>query len=883
MQAKNDVKKTFLKDYQQPEYLIRKIDLNFDLYENRVVVHSKLAVVRNPASASHSGRVLLHGEKLKLLSVKLNGKVLEASEYTLSEKSLELSCPEEAATVEIETEIYPQENKTLEGLYKSDEIFCTQNEPEGFRKITYFIDRPDVMAVYTTRITAEKKRYPVLLANGNPVDQGDLPEGRHFAVWEDPFPKPSYLFALVVGDLGCVRDEFVTRSGRSIDLRIYVDKGNEKRCSHAMTSLKNAMKWDEDVFGLECDLDIYMIVAVDAFNMGAMENKGLNIFNSQYVLADPETATDQNYQGIEGVIAHEYFHNWTGNRVTCRDWFQLTLKEGLTVFRDQEFSADMTCRPVKRIADVRVLRDFQFAEDAGPNAHPIRPAYYLEINNFYTSTVYNKGAEVIRMAETLIGRENFRKGITKYFELYDGQAVTTEDFLHAMALVSGYDFTLFQRWYEQAGTPVCRVSGEYDSRAKTYRLTVSQEVPATSYKQDAKPFTFPLVTVLLDDQGREIPAECPAALKQKNAEAVLEIRERQQVFEFKNVPVKPVPSLLRNFSAPVRLDYVYTDEDLRFLMSHETDAFNRFEAAQVFMTRTLLQMADQLSKNQPCAIPEGFMDAAGAVIRDAAKDPAFYAEVLTLPSVTSLVSAMPVMDFDHAFEAKEIMVRSLADAYMMELMELYEGHQTEGPYQTDAYAVGRRSLKNTMLHYLSYTQSPESIALMREQFMRAENMTDEMAALSCLVHWDIPEAGDALHAFYEKWKKEPLVMNKWFAVQAMSKLPGTLSRVRELEKDPVFDMRNPNKVRSLIGAFSQNLIRFHDASGEGYAYIAGKIMEIDRFNPSIAARLSAAFKFYARLDTVRQARMKTELERILAQDGLSKDVYEIISNTLQNA
>lgn len=883
MQAQNETQKIFLKDYQKPEFLIRKIDLNFDLYEDRTVVHSKLAVVRNPAAGEKTHKLILHGEKLKLVSVVMNGKKLAPQDFELTEKTLQLNCPEDAATVEIETEIHPQENKTLEGLYKSDEIFCTQNEPEGFRKITYFIDRPDVMAVYTTRITADKNRYPVLLANGNPVEQGDLPEGRHFAVWEDPFPKPSYLFALVAGDLGCCRDSFTTCTGRKIDLRIYVDKGNENRCLHAMTSLKNAMKWDEETFGLECDLDIYMIVAVDAFNMGAMENKGLNIFNSQYVLADPQTATDQNYQGIEGVIAHEYFHNWTGNRVTCRDWFQLTLKEGLTVFRDQEFSADMTCRPVKRIADVRVLRDFQFAEDAGPNAHPIRPAYYLEINNFYTSTVYNKGAEVIRMVETLIGKENFRKGITKYFELYDGQAVTTEDFLHAMAVVSGYDFSLFQRWYEQAGTPVCRVEGEYDSAAKTYRLRVSQEAPKTSYKQDAKPFTFPLVTALLDDQGRGISAECPDALKQENGEVVLEVREQQRVFEFKNVPVKPVPSLLRNFSAPVRLEYVYSDDDLRFLMSHETDAFNRFEAAQVFMTRTLLQMADQLSRNQPCAIPEGFMDAAGAVIRDAAKDPAFYAEVLTLPSVTSLVSAMPVMDFDHAFEAKEIMVRSLADAYLLELTELYEGHQTEGPYQTDAYAVGRRSLKNTVLYYLSYTQSPESIALMREQFMRAENMTDEIAALNCLVHLDIPEAKDALACFYDKWKKEPLVMNKWFAVQAMSKLPGTLARVRELEKDPVFDLRNPNKVRSLIGAFGQNLIRFHAASGEGYAFMAEKIIEIDGFNPSIAARLSAAFKFYARLDHNRKLLMKAELEKILAQTGLSKDVYEIISNTLQNA
>lgn len=874
MSTTDDVKRVYLKDYQKPDYLVDELSLNFDLFEDKAIVTSKLSLSKSPESAA--AQVILFGEKLKLIELRINGDIWTSEKFDSDDKQLTFEAPAEKFTVEIVTEIYPAENKTLEGLYLSDNIFCTQNEPEGFRKITYFPDRPDVMSIYTTRITADKSKYPVLLANGNPVESGDLEGGRHFAVWHDPFPKPSYLFALVAGDLACVRDEFLTVSGRRIDLRIYVDKGNENRCDYAMQSLKNAMKWDEDTFGLECDLDIYMIVAVDAFNMGAMENKGLNVFNSQYVLADAKTATDQNYQGIEGVIAHEYFHNWTGNRVTCRDWFQLTLKEGLTVFRDQEFSSDMTCRPVKRISDVRILRDFQFAEDAGPNAHSIRPSSYLEINNFYTSTVYNKGAEIIRMVETFIGPDNFKKGITKYFELYDGQAVTTEDFLHAMELVSGYDFTLFKNWYAQAGTPVCEVRGAYNADEKTYTLDVTQKAPALIVRQESKPFCFPLRLALLNKDGKEMSLG-------EGTEQVLTINQEHQRFEFQDILNKPVPSLFRNFSAPVKVVHNYSDDDLRFLMAHETDPFNQFEAAQRYMTRVIQHMTLQLKQGEPCDVPAAFIETVGAVLRNASKDPAFYSEVLTLPSLTSLVSDMPIMDFDDPFKAKEILKKAITDEYILQLIELYEQHETEGPYQADAYAVGRRSLKNTVLGYIAYAATPEGNAMMFEQFKTAENMTDEIAALSILAQWDIPEAEEALKMFYDKWKSEPLVMNKWFAVQAMSRKADTLAKIKALESDPVFDLRNPNKVRSLIGAFGQNLINFHAVSGDGYAYMADKIVEINGFNPSIAARLSSSFKFYARLDEQRRSKMKAQLERILNQSGLSKDVYEIISNTLQNA
>ncbi len=873
----------YLKDYKKPPFLIPEIDLHFDLYENSTRVYSRLKIRRNPAASSRSEPLVLNGERLKLIQVKLDGKLLSESEYTVSDSHLTIPGTPDVFNLEIENEIYPHENKALEGLYVSGSIFCTQNEPEGFRKITYFIDRPDVMARYTTTITADRKKYPLLLSNGNPVKHGDAAEeGRHFVTWMDPFPKPSYLFALVAGDLGVCEDVFITASGRKIDLKIYVDKGNEYKCSHAMQSLKRAMKWDEETFGLECDLDIYMIVAVDAFNFGAMENKGLNIFNSQYVLADPTTATDQNYEGIEGVIGHEYFHNWTGNRVTCRDWFQITLKEGLTVFRDQEFSSDMTSRPVKRINDVRTLRDFQFVEDAGPNAHPIRPASYIQVNNFYTVTVYNKGAEVIRMIETLIGPEKFRKGITKYFELYDGKAVTTDDFLYAMEQASGFDLEPLKSWYDQAGTPVCRITEQYDEFSKVYELTVEQLPPRTTRNTASRPFYFPLSIALLDPDGNDLKAAVEGnAAKGTGENQILIISKPRQSFRFRNVAKRPVPSLLRNFSAPVKIEFDYSEEDLAFLLAHDSDPFNRYDAGQKLAEITLNQMISAVQQKKSPVPDESFVEAFGKLLTNESLDPAFVAEAMTLPSMTALTEPMEVCDFEAAFMARETLIKTLARRHQDPLTAIYRKYHVHGKYSADSASVGRRSLKNAALRYLSALDTAETKRLLLTQFETADNMTDEISALELLSHSDSVEKQKALAAFREKWKKDPLVMNKWFAAQAASKAHGTLAAVRKLESDSLFDIRNPNKIRALFGVFGQNLIRFHEASGSGYNYLAEKILEIDSFNPSAAAKLSSVFKKYARLDPKRYEQMLHALNRILSSPKLSRDVYEIISKTLE--
>jgi aminopeptidase N len=937
-------KRTYLKDYQPPAYHVLETNLHVDLYEDKAVVGGTLAIelakmsddgswilkkksnrkskIQDPKSGVLPPLVL-NGENLKLLEVKLNGRVLSPNEYQRTEKALTIRMldrgswmveadqdprsnnqdPRSVFSLSTLVEIEPHKNTALEGLYKSGSIFCTQNEPEGFRKITYYIDRPDVMAKFTTTIAADKQKYPVLLSNGNPVAAGDLEGGRHFVTWQDPFPKPSYLFALVAGDLGMVEDHFVTRSGRRVVLRFYVDKGNEPKCAHAMDSLKKAMKWDEDTFGFEYDLDIYMIVAVDAFNMAAMENKGLNIFNSQYVLANSKTATDADFENILGVIGHEYFHNWTGNRITCRDWFQLTLKEGLTVLRDQEFSADMTSRGVKRIGDVRVLRDRQFAEDAGPNAHPIRPASYLEINNFYTVTVYEKGAEVIRMIMTLIGRKNFLKGMTKYVELYDGQAVTTEDFVHAMELASGMDLTQFKNWYHRAGTPLCKVRSKYDKKRKTYQLTVEQIQPKTAANRpkttdgrpkttDAKkPFYFPLAVGLLDRKGKDIPLILDGDTSKKAVKTkVLHIQKKRQTFVFKKVGGQPVPSLLRDFSAPVRLEYPYTDQELAFLLSHDSDEFNRYNAGFQLAKNRMLDVSswimDKKNKRKSAynihhPASNILLAAFGALLSDARLDPAFKAEAMILPSVTSLTEAMEVCDFEAAFEARESMMKALAAEHEKKLIEIYRKLHQTGPYSIDPLAIGRRTLKNTVLSYLIALGKPESVTLTWDQFRNATNMTDEIAALALLCHTESEERQKALAGFYGKWQHEFLVVLKWLAVQASSKRREVLAEVRELEKSPAYDVKNPNKIRALIGVFAGNLVRFHDRSGEGYQFLADKILEIDPANPHVASNLSSAFKKFSRLDPVRKRQMKRQLERILACKGLSRNTYEIVSRTLK--
>lgn len=864
-----------LKDYKKPEYLIPEVYLDFIINKNSTTVKSKLTVKANYPEDKLLP-LILNGENMKLNSIKLDGEPLAESLYALTEDSLTVKPPKKDFILEIENEIEPHNNKALEGLYQSGDILCTQCEPEGFRKITYFLDRSDVMSSFTTRVEAEKSVFPVLLSNGNKIDSGEWDDGRHFVVWNDPFKKPSYLFALVAGDLAMVADEYTTVSGKKVNLEIYVDHGNEDRSQHALDSLKKSMKWDEDVFGLEYDLGIYMIVAVDAFNMGAMENKGLNIFNSSCALANPKTATDANFQSIEAIIGHEYFHNWTGNRVTCRDWFQLTLKEGLTVFRDQEFSMDMTSRAVKRIEEVSYLRNSQFTEDSGPTAHPIKPASYIEINNFYTPTVYRKGAEVIRMIHTLIGKESFRKGMDKYFELFDGQAVTTEDFVHAMELGSDRDLTHFKNWYSQAGTPRLDVSSSYDSSSQTYTLTVKQWCPATPECDVKNPFHLPLSIGLLDKSGNDLNL----SLQSGDAfNGYLEITKAEESFTFTNIPEKPVPSLLRGFSAPVILNYDFTDDELAFLLANDSDDFNRYEAGQRLATIQLEKLIDQMKSGEGLSVDENVLAAFRSLLSDSEIDDAFKAEAIVLPTVTTLVEAMEVCDYDSAFTAREFLKRAIADSCKDVLKKIYETTNVEKEFSVDPIEVGRRSLKNTCLAYISLVEGKENSELAYSQFRNATNMTDEISALSVLSHLDCEESDIALSEFFDKWSSDILVMNKWFAVQASSHKVGVLDRVKKLESSPAYDAHNPNKIRSLIGAFVGN-VQYHAADGSGYIYLADKIIEIDAFNPSMSSGLARCFRKFAKMDESRKYLMKKQMERILAVEGLSKDTFEIVSKTV---
>ena len=866
----------YLKNYQKPDYLIPELYLDFIINDDYTTVKSKLTVEAN-YDEKLVQPLVLNGENLELISVSIDGNKLSESVYSLTDDQLSIQPEVKNFTLEIETRIEPQNNKALEGLYQSGNIFCTQNEPEGFRKITYFLDRSDVMSVYTTRVEADKSKYPILLSNGNKTDEGALDNGRHFVVWNDPFKKPSYLFALVAGDLALVEDSYTTVSGRDVKLEIFVDHGNEDRSQHALDSLKKAMKWDEDVFGLEYDLDIYMIVAVDAFNMGAMENKGLNIFNTSCALANTKTATDANFQTIEAIIAHEYFHNWTGNRVTCRDWFQLTLKEGLTVFRDQEFSMDMTSRTVKRIEEVSYLRNSQFTEDSGPTAHPIKPASYIEINNFYTPTVYRKGAEVIRMIHTLIGKENFRKGMDKYFELYDGQAVTTEDFVSSMEIGSGMDLTQFKNWYCQAGTPRLDVSSSYNESTQEFTLTVKQWCPPTPECEEKQPFHMPLRLGLLDVNGNDME------LNLQNGSLLrgdtLELKKAEESFVFIGISEKPVPSLLREFCAPVILNYDYSNEELAFLLANDNDEFNRYEAGQRLATAELESLIDAMKSGEEFRISEKVLDAFGKLIQDNNVDVSFKAEALILPTVTTLVENMEVCDYAAAFTAREALRNAIAMRFEEDLKRIYKETNIKAAYSTDPKEIARRRMKNTSLAYLCSLGTKDNIDLAAKQFSKADNMTDEIAALSVLADFDNDTSNSAVDSFYDKWKDDTLVMNKWFAVIASSKRPGILSRVKELENCPAYDNQNPNKIRSLIGAYAGN-VQFHAANGEGYEFLADKIIEIDKFNPSMSAGLSKCFRKYAKMDLERKGLMKNHMERILAVEDISKDVYEIISKTV---
>lgn len=872
----------YLSEYKPTDYWVDTVDLHFDLHETATLVTSRLGV-RRRQGVTASRPMVLHGENLQLKAIAINDQPLQASDFQVDDESLTIHKVPDSFTLRIENEINPQANTSLNGLYISSGNFCTQCEAEGFRRITYMYDRPDVMATYTTTIVADKNSYPVLLSNGNLVEKGELASdsSRHWARWQDPFKKPTYLFALVAGKLAKIEDTFTTMSGREVKLHIYVQPHNTDKCDHAMRSLKRAMKWDEDVYGREYDLDVYMVVAVDDFNMGAMENKGLNVFNSKYVLAKPDTATDHDYEGIEGVIGHEYFHNWSGNRVTCRDWFQLSLKEGFTVFRDQEFSADMTSRGVKRISDVNILRTHQFREDASPMAHPVRPDSYVEINNFYTVTVYNKGAEVVRMLHHLLGAEQFRKGTDLYFERHDGQAVTCDDFVKALEDANRLDLAQFRRWYSQAGTPVLHVSRSYDEHNKTYTLSIKQSCPATPGQESKEPFHIPLAIGLLDGDGNDMPIQLQGESAASPGTRVLQVKKREEHFVFSNVETQPVPSLLRGFSAPVKVDLDLSDDERYFLMANDNDDFNRWDAGQQLAIKLIKQLVEDVQQHRPLYLPEPFIGACRAVLEDKSIDKALAAQALSLPSESYISEFVSPVDPLAIHQVCRFIRATLASSLKDIFLAVYEENTLHGEYSIAQAHVKKRSLKNTCLGYLMETGESAVFDLCHRQFQQADNMTDVMAALVSLANNDCPQREAALAAFYEKWKDELLVVDKWLSIQATSRLPGTLSRVKELVSHPAFTLKNPNKIRALIGAFGHgNLAQFHDVNGEGYRFFTGKILEIDKLNPQIAARLATVYTMWRKYDEQRQQLMRQQLETITATSGLSKDVYEIASKSL---
>ncbi|WP_313203086.1 aminopeptidase N [Pseudomonas sp.] len=875
----------YLKDYQAPEYLIDETHLTFELFEDHTLVHAQLVMRRNPARGAGLPPLELDGQQLELLRASLDDQELQPGDYQVDADSLTVHPKAERFTLDTSVKIHPESNTALEGLYKSGKMFCTQCEAEGFRKITYYLDRPDVMSTFTTTVIAEQHRYPVLLSNGNPIDSGPAEDGRHWATWEDPFKKPAYLFALVAGDLWCVEDNFVRQSGRDVTLRIYVEPENIDKCEHAMVSLKKSMRWDEEVYGREYDLDIFMIVAVNDFNMGAMENKGLNIFNSSCVLARAETATDAAHQRVEGVVAHEYFHNWSGNRVTCRDWFQLSLKEGFTVFRDAEFSADMNSRTVKRIEDVAYLRTHQFAEDAGPMAHPVRPDSFIEISNFYTLTVYEKGAEVVRMVRTLLGAEGFRKGSDLYFERHDGQAVTTDDFIKAMEDANGVDLTQFKRWYSQAGTPRLEVSEAYDATAQTYSLTFRQSCPQTPDKAEKLPFVIPVELGLLDAEGNDLPLQLAGEGSADGTSRVLSVTEAEQTFTFQGIAAKPLPSLLRGFSAPVKLSFPYDRDQLMFLMQHDSDGFNRWEAGQQLSVQVLQELIGQHQRGEALKLDQRLITALGTVLGNEALDPAMVAEMLSLPGEAYLTEISEVADVDAIHAAREFARQQIAEQLFDALWARYQANREVSrstAYVAAAEHFARRSLQNIALSYLMLSGKPQVLEATLEQFEHCDNMTERLTALAVLVNSPFEaERAKALESFAEHFKDNPLVMDQWFSVQAASTLPGGLARVKALMQHPAFTLKNPNKVRALIGAFAgQNLVNFHAADGSGYRFLADLVIELNALNPQIASRQLAPLTRWRKYDAARQVLMKGELERILASGELSSDVYEVVSKSL---
>jgi aminopeptidase N len=867
-----------LKDYRPPDWLVETVALDVSLHPTQSKVRATLAFKPNPQSAS--APLVLDGDGLTLVSLKLDGAVLPADNFVASPDGLTIpQVPNRPFTLEIETLVDPTANTQLSGLYRSNGTYCTQCEAEGFRRITYFPDRPDVMAVYTTRIEADQAEAPVLLANGNLVESGELPGGRHFAVWHDPHPKPSYLFALVGGNLAHVEDRFRTMSGRNVTLRIYVEPGKEARCGYAMDSLKRSMRWDEQAFGREYDLDIFMIVGVSDFNMGAMENKGLNVFNDKYVLASADTATDGDFAGIEAVIAHEYFHNWTGNRITCRDWFQLCLKEGLTVFRDQEFSSDQRSRPVKRISDVRGLRAAQFIEDSGPLAHPVRPEMYREINNFYTSTVYEKGAELVRMVQTLLGREKFRAGMDLYFQRHDGHAATVEQFIQCFAAASGHDLTQFMRWYSQAGTPDVTVSSRFDPARRTYTLECKQSIAPTPNQPTKEPMVIPLALGLVDKDGRDLPLK----LSDSGAieRGVLVLREPAQTFEFTGIAERPVLSINRGFSAPIKLVSDLGSDDLAFLAAHDADAFNRWQALQTISMRLLIDNVAALCAEKLPRVDDKLIAALAAILDNTTLEPAFVALALAPPGEGDIAREIGHdIDPDAIFRARTALRAGIGERLGPALAKAYDRMAIAGPYSPDATSAGRRSLRNSALDLLAATGAAAAIARAARQYEAADNMTDRMAALATLSLHAAPERDRALADFYARYAADALVIDKWFSLQAMIPQPDTLDQVRALTSHSTFSFANPNRVRALIGVFAANPTQFNRADGAGYDFIADTLLTLDPKNPQVAARLATAFRSWRTLESGRRAKAQAALERIKAAPSLSRDLADIVQRAL---
>ena len=870
-----------LQDYRPPDWLVETVHLDISLHPTATKVRATLNFRPNPGTSP--APLVLDGDGINLSSVTLDGQPLAADAYVASPDRFTLAQPPQRPfTLTIETVIDPSANTQLMGLYRSSGTYCTQCEAEGFRRITYFPDRPDVMAVYTTRVEADKGQAPVLLANGNLIESGDLPAGRHFAVWHDPFPKPSYLFAMVGGSLACVDDTFVTMSGRKVALKIYVEPGKESRCGYAMDALKRSMRWDEQAFGREYDLDIFMIVAVSDFNMGAMENKGLNVFNDRYVLASPETATDADFASIEAIIAHEYFHNWTGNRITCRDWFQLCLKEGLTVFRDQEFTADMRSRAVKRITDVRNLRAHQFVEDAGPLAHSVRPQVYHEINNFYTTTVYEKGAELVRMLRTLLGHAIFRKGMDLYFDRHDGEAATIEQFVQCFADGSGRDLSQFMLWYAQAGTPEIITEGQYDNSKQTFTLNLSQIVPATPNQRVKEPMVVPLRTGFVGAEGADLPLIVSG--KPMTGD-VITLDQPAATLVFESVTERPVLSINREFSAPVKLTTNLSAEDLRRLAAHDRDPFNRWQAVQTLATRLLVKNVGLLQAGQKAIPDEGLIAALATILGDDRLEPAFVSLALTMPTEADIAREIGRdVDPDANFRARAHLRSEIGTKLQLALAEAYRRTQSTAPYSPDAASTGQRALKNTALDLLAAPGGQDGIALAIQQYRSADNMTDRMAALSTLALHEVPERTEALQDFYDRYQGDPLIIDKWLTLQAMIPEGGTLDRVRSLTSHPAFSMNNPNRVRSLIGAFAHgNATQFNRADGAGYTFIADAVLRLDVKNPQVASRLATAFRSWRALESGRREQAQAALRRIAASSALSADVNDIVSRALADA